>query len=172
MKPGSIGAINQRIADLEAAGDQLNADGQSELRTLRRQRAERKAVRRTQFERERAPLFADQTPATQADDYVRADVQNAQMWRDLHAKHQAFAIARRQDVAGAVSPEDLAAMDTRWRTFLGPHTPTYEAAFWLERYRDTFHKNPMDLAYRPGEPWPPPDRDRWAHGAAAEVGVE
>ena len=176
MRAGSIGAINQRIAELEAPGVQLNADEEEELRTLRQWRAERMAHRRTQFERERAPLFADQIPATQPEAYIQAAEQSAQMWRELQEKHQNFAVTRRLEVAGAVSPEDFAAMDDRWNSFQGPRTPTYEADFWLQRYRETFHKNPPDIGYVVsdaegaryvyGASWPPPHADRWKLDAA------
>lgn len=158
-KPGSVAATNIRIAELHDKSS-LTPDERTELDGLRRWRAERMARRRTEFERDQVPLLAEQIPETQAQDYLDADELNRQAWSALHEKHRACAQARRQDVARSITPEDLAAMDTRWENFRGPHTPTYEADFWLQRYRDTFHRNPLDLDYRPGEPWPPPDYDR------------
>ena len=159
-KPGTVGATNARIAELEDKGH-LTGDEQTELDCLRRSRAERRARRRTDFERNQVPLLADQIPESKAQDYLDADEQHRRSWRELHEKHRASAEMRRQDVAGSVTAEDLAAMDARWERFQGPHTPTYEADFWLQRYRETFHRNPPDLDYRAGEAWPPPDYDTW-----------
>lgn len=167
-KRGAASARNIAIADLEAIAAQrgLTPEEQDELTGLRRQRAERMADRRTQFEREQAPLFAEQIPEAKPETFIQADEDRARGFRELNEKAEQRAQDYREAVAGAVTPEELAAMEKRWSDFWGPKRPSNKSSFWLERYRETFGKNPPDVSYVVsdaegarevyGAPWPRP----------------
>lgn len=162
-KAEAVMPLNIRIAEMERSGE--NHD---ELAALRRRRAEIMTRRATERDRARVPLFADQVPERQPEAQLDAEEKNRQAWAEMLQRHAESARARRAEIATAVTAEQLAALDERWRTFKGPHEPTYEATFWLERYREIFGRNPLDVPIRPGESWPPPGYEgTWSLDARA-----
>lgn len=163
-KREAVMPLNIRISELEHSGE-----NPEELAQLRQRRAEIMARRRTEYNRAKVPLFADQVPESRPESFLADDEGRRQAWVDMRRRHAESARNRRAEIAAAVSPEQLAAMDERWRTFKGPHDETYEATYWLMRYREVFKRNPPDVGYVDlatkqyvyGAPWPQPGSEAW-----------